>query len=201
MNPDNGEAQMDADIQAAKTALRGQMRARMKMMPAGERAAAAAQARRLLETQTPWKEARSILFFAPLPEEVDIWPLLAATLAAGKIVALPRFDTEHDRYLACEVRNLDQDLEPGRFGIREPSGACPQIALTRLDFILVPGVAFDLHGCRLGRGRGYYDRLLPSVRGVRCGVAFDEQIVGELPTAPHDVRVNCILTPTRWIEP
>jgi 5-formyltetrahydrofolate cyclo-ligase len=65
---------------------------------------------------------------------------------------------------------------------------------------LVPGVAFDLHGRRLGRGKGFYDRLLADVRGKTCGVAFDEQIVREVPVEPHDSDVNCILTPTRWIE-
>jgi 5-formyltetrahydrofolate cyclo-ligase len=53
----------------------------------------------------------------------------------------------------------------------------------------------------LGRGKGFYDRLLPGVRGVTCGVAFDEQVFRELPSAPHDVHLSCILTPTRWIEP
>jgi 5-formyltetrahydrofolate cyclo-ligase len=201
---DRGEAQLsvkDIEILALKAVLRKRMYARLKEMPAKQRATASAQARRLLEKQTRWQEAQSVLFFAPLSDELDIWPLFAEALAARKTVALPRFDPEHDRYLACEVRDLDADLAPGRFGIREPSNGCPQIALTRLDFVLVPGVAFDLHGRRLGRGKGYYDRLLPSVRGVTCGVAFDEQIVGDLPIAPHDARVNCILTPTRWIEP
>ena len=69
-----------------------------------------------------------------------------------------------------------------------------------LDVVLVPGVAFDLGGRRLGRGAGYYDRLLTGVRGTTCGVAFDEQISGELPVEPHDVHVNCILTPTRWLS-
>ena len=72
--------------------------------------------------------------------------------------------------------------------------------LNRLDFVLVPGIAFDLQGRRLGRGKGYYDRLLAEVRGKTCGVAFDEQIVDEIPVEPHDIHVNCILTPTRWIE-
>jgi len=75
------------------------------------------------------------------------------------------------------------------------------ISGNRLDLILVPGIAFDLRGRRLGRGKGYYDRWLPALRGKTCGVAFDEQIVDDIPLEPHDVVVNCILTPTRWIEP
>jgi 5-formyltetrahydrofolate cyclo-ligase len=66
--------------------------------------------------------------------------------------------------------------------------------------ILVPGVAFDLRGYRLGRGKGFYDQLLAAVRGPTCGVGFDEQIVDAVPVEPHDVRLSCLLTPTRWIE-
>jgi 5-formyltetrahydrofolate cyclo-ligase len=72
--------------------------------------------------------------------------------------------------------------------------------LNRLDLVLVPGVAFDARGGRLGRGKGFYDRLLSAVNGTKCGVAFDEQIVDAVPVGPLDVLVNCILTPTRWIE-
>jgi len=74
------------------------------------------------------------------------------------------------------------------------------LSLNRLDFILVPGVAFDLQGRRLGRGKGFYDQILAVVRGTVCGVAFDQQITPEIPVEPHDAVVNCILTPTRWIE-
>jgi 5-formyltetrahydrofolate cyclo-ligase len=69
-----------------------------------------------------------------------------------------------------------------------------------LDLILVPGVAFDLQGRRLGRGKGYYDQLLGALHGTRCGVAFDQQVVDEIPMAPHDMTLHCILTPTRWVE-
>jgi 5-formyltetrahydrofolate cyclo-ligase len=69
-----------------------------------------------------------------------------------------------------------------------------------LDLVLAPGVAFDLQGHRLGRGKGFYDRLLADVRGVKCGVAFDEQIVDAVPVGPLDVGVDCLVTPTRWLE-
>ena len=104
------------------------------------------------------------------------------------------------QYVACAVKEPGKELRTGQFGIREPIESCPELPLNRLDFVLVPGIAFDLQGRRLGRGKGYYDRLLAEVRGTTCGVAFDEQIVEELPVEPHDIHVNCILTPTRWIE-
>jgi 5-formyltetrahydrofolate cyclo-ligase len=76
----------------------------------------------------------------------------------------------------------------------------PGIPLDRPDLILVPGVAFDWHGHRLGRGRGFYDRLLADVRGVKCGITSDEQMVNDVPAGPSDVRMNFILTPTRAAE-
>ena len=184
-----------------KAALRDKLRVELARITADQRIALAVQARSLLEGQPTWQEAGSILFYAPLPQELDLWPLLEKAVAAGKTVALPRFDKVTGAYVAYCVRDSANDLELGRFGIREPKASCTPISLNRLDFILVPGVAFDLHGRRLGRGRGFYDQLLAGVRGSTCGVAFDEQIVREVPTEPHDVRLNCILTPTRWIEP
>jgi hypothetical protein len=126
--------------------------------------------------------------------------LVEQSLRLGKEVALPRFDRTTNTYLACQINELPKDLALGRFGIREPTKSCGEMRLNRLDFILVPGVAFDLHGRRLGRGKGYYDQILAAARGKTCGVAFDEQIVREVPVEPHDSDVNCILTPTRWIE-
>jgi len=104
---------------------------------------------------------------------------------------------------ACHVMNLNADLRAGHFGIREPRDNCPVVRSNRLDFVLVPGVAFAMDGRRLGRGKGVYDRLLMSVRGSKCGAGFDEQIVDDLPEEPHDIRLDCILTPTRWrcVEP
>ena len=133
----------------------------------------------------------------PLPDELDIRPLLLDALATGKVLALPRFDAEQQVYLACRVLHLADDLRPGQFGISEPKESCPEVPLKQLDFVLAPGVAFALDGRRLGRGRGFYDRLLSSVRGVKCGIAFDEQIVDDIPAEPQDIRLDYVLTPTR----
>jgi 5-formyltetrahydrofolate cyclo-ligase len=188
------------NITESKTALRQQIRARLKALTPEQRAAASEQACALLEQQAVWKKAQLIFFYAPLPEELNIWPLLRDSLAVGKTVALPRFDPATQRYVACQVADLAKDLNDGQFGIREPGGHCIAVPPNRLDLVLVPGVAFDQHGRRLGRGKGFYDQLLAFVRGTTCGVAFDEQIVETIPVEPHDVHLNCILTPTRWLE-
>jgi len=189
-----------SDPSLAKQDLRVKMRAVVNNLSAGHRAAASARARGQLEQKAVWQNAHSVLLFAPMHDEPDIWLLLSSALKSGKVVALPRFDAATDAYSAAQIKNPARDTREGRFGVREPAGSCPPVPLNRLDFVLVPGVAFDLRGRRLGRGKGYFDRLLAAVRGTKCGVAFDEQIVTEIPFEPHDVLVNCILTPMRWFD-
>jgi len=191
---------MPSTIREAKAALRALALAAVRRIQAEERVAASARARALLAAQGRWTHARSVLLFAPLPEELDIWPLLTAALAAGKQVALPRFVAQTRTYEACQIQDPTTDIQVGHFGIREPAPRCARLPSNHLDLILVPGVAFDLHGRRLGRGKGYYDQLLGELRGTTCAVAFDQQLVDEIPVEPHDVCLDCILTPTRWLE-
>jgi 5-formyltetrahydrofolate cyclo-ligase len=189
------------NISDSKAGLRKEIRARLKTMTPEQRVAASGRACALLEQQAVWRKAEHIFFYAPLPEELDIWRLVSDSLAAGKTVALPRFDSATQRYVACQIQDIAKDLHHGQFGIREAGAHCVAVPPNRLDLVLVPGVAFDLQGRRLGRGKGFYDQLLTFVRGTTCGVAFDEQIVETIPVEPHDVHLNCILTPTRWIQP
>lgn len=192
---------MSKTLQHAKAELRARMRAELKRLSSADRAAASLQACLRLEQQEVWRKADSILFYAPLPDEPDIWKLLIDALAAGKTVALPRFVADTNSYAACQIQEISRDIRTGQYGIREPQEFCVKISLNRLDLILVPGVAFDLDGHRLGRGKGFYDRLLAVLHGPTCGVAFDQQIVSQIPVEPHDMRLSCILTPTRWHYP
>jgi 5-formyltetrahydrofolate cyclo-ligase len=191
---------MQPDIQAAKVALRKQIRGVLQKISPAARGALSAQIRDRLKEQVIWKNAGSVLFFAPVSNEVDVWPLLEEALNAGKTAALPRFDSADQSYVACRVQNLRSEIVTGEFGIREPAAKCAEIPFSKFDLVLVPGVAFDLRGHRLGRGRGFYDRLLAEVRGAKCGVAFDEQIASEVPVGMLDVQVNFILTATRCVK-
>ncbi len=154
---------------------------------------------RLKQTRI-WQEAGTVLFFAPRTDEPDVWPLLELALAQNKICALPGYVPHLKGYVARRINDPVHDVVPGKFGIREGAPSCPEISLNQLDLLLVPGVAFDSQGRRLGRGKGFYDRLLAATRGTKCGVAFDEQLVPAVPVEPHDVVLDCILTPTRWIK-
>ena len=191
---------MSATLDSAKAGLRQQVRERLKALTPQQREAASLQICLRLRQQEIWKTANSILFFSPLADELDIWPLVEEAHALRKTVALPRFAADKKAYTAACLQDLRSDFPIGRFGIREPAASCAEFPLNRLDLVLVPGVAFQSDGGRLGRGKGYYDRLLAAVRGTKCGVAFDEQIVGAIPVGPLDIRVNCIVTPTRWVE-
>lgn len=154
----------------------------------------------LMRNRPEWKQARKVMLFAPLPDELDIRPLIADALNSNRLVALPRFNIEQAMYEAALVADSNTDLIPGFKGIMEPRPKCPTVPMAEFDLVLVPGLGFDVTGARLGRGKGYYDRILADVRGKRCGVAMDWQVVQAIPVSGHDMKVDFILTPTRWIE-
>ena len=160
-----------------------------------------AQIRDRLKEQAIWKNAGSVLFFAPLPDELDVWPLLEDALAGGKIAALPRFDSGRQQLrrvpgAKSAERHCDRPLW-------HPSNRRPRVlgnSHEPLRFDFCAGRRVRRQGNRLGRGKGFYDRLLAGVRGVKCGIALDEQLVSDVPAGPADVRMNLILTPTRSAE-
>ena len=148
----------------------------------------------------------TVMAYWPLPDEVDIRPLINALVAQGTTVLLPKVvDDEH-----MELRRYasQSDLTEGAFHIMEPTGA-PFADYEKIDVALIPGMAFDAAGHRLGRGKGYYDRFLASLRPsslspqpssfttypspLLLGVCFPFQRVAEVPTAPHDICVDEII--------
>jgi 5-formyltetrahydrofolate cyclo-ligase len=189
---------MTPSASASKADLRKKIRAALEQISPAVRAVESIELCDRLEAQL--RSARTILFFAPLPDELDVWPLLEKFLTAGKNCALPFFDTATKEYSARRVQNLTADISTGYFGIREPASSCPEIPLEKFDLILVPGMAFDWNGNRLGRGRGFFDRLLAKSSGLKCGVSHDFQLIGKVPAEPHDAKLNFIVTPTRCVR-
>jgi 5-formyltetrahydrofolate cyclo-ligase len=189
---------MAMNIIEAKTNLRQKIRAALGNISPAVRAVESIELCDRLEPQV--RSAHTILFFAPLPDELDVWPLLEKLLAAEKICALPAFDPVTQTYSARRVVDLTTDLVTGKFGVREPGPNCAEMPLEQFDLVLVPGVAFDWHGHRLGRGKGFYDRILSAASGLKCGVAYDLQLVENIPVEPHDAPVNFIATPSRCVR-
>ena len=183
------------DPTQTKAELRQKIRATLGQISLAMRIVESSELCTRLEPQL--RSAHRILFFAPLPDELDVWPLLEKLLPTGKICALPAFDPERQVYSARRVMNLETDIFAGKFGISEPLESCETVPFDGFDLVLVPGMAFDSHGNRLGRGRGFYDRILAAASGVKCGVAYDFQLVDEIPVEPHDAKVSFIFTPSR----
>ena len=180
-----------------KSTLRANVRASLRALTPEERAAFSRSLCEIASAQHHFQEARAILFFSALPDEPDLKALMQAAWSAQRLTALPRYDSATGQYTAAVVRS-PADLSPGRFGVLEPASNCPSVSLNQLDLVFVPGVAFALNGARLGRGKGFYDRLLAEVRGHKCGVAFEVQVLAAVPEEPHDIRVDSILTPAGW---
>lgn len=186
------------EIAIAKAALRATMRAALARLPVEVREVESVSLCERLELQI--RSAGIILFFAPLATEIDIWPMLEEAVGEGKTVALPWFNPATQSYVARQVTDLATDLVTGKFGVREPAESCPEIPLEAFHLVLVPGLAFDLAGRRLGRGKGYYDRLLQAAGGIKCGICHTLQLTPQIPAEPHDAKVQFILTPDRLVR-
>lgn len=188
-----------ATVTERKQRLRAAMRQALAGLDSGRRARDSARIRERLEASTAWREQRVVLGFLPLPSEPDLAPLLQAAAATGATVALPRWNPAAQEYEPAAFP-VDGGFAIGPFGVPEPPPDHPAIPFERLDLVFVPGLAFDDRGRRLGRGRGFFDRLLARAPGaLRWGVAFDLQIVAEVPDEPHDINVHLLVTPELWL--
>ena len=135
-------------------------------------------------------DVQTIVAYYPLSDEVDIRLLLDEWIAEGKTVFLPKVTGDD----TMELRRYTgrDDIHEGAFHILEPEGQ-PFADDVSIDVILVPGVAFDAEGHRLGRGRGYYDRFLSSFSSELIGVCFDFQKVEEVPVDAFDIPVDEVI--------
>jgi 5-formyltetrahydrofolate cyclo-ligase len=201
-SPDSG-AVFGATLREAKRALRDRVLRARDELPAVDRIRAGDAIAAAMATRADFRAARTVLLALSFRSEWDSRSLLAAGLAAGKTVAAPRVHAASRMLEACRISDPDRDLAPGFQGIPEPLPHCPAVALAAIDWVLVPGVAFDPHGYRIGYGSGYYDRLLPLLRrdARRVSGAFELQLVDRVPTAPHDIAVDAIVTERRTLEP
>jgi 5-formyltetrahydrofolate cyclo-ligase len=175
--------------------------ARDALDPGWRAQASSAIATRIGETES-FARAHVVLLTLPFRSEWDALLVVERALAVDKIVAAPRVDAPARMLRAYRIADLARDIETGYRGIPEPRASCPEIALERVDWVLVPGVAFDVSGRRLGYGGGFYDRLLPYVSktAVRVAGAFEMQIVEAVPTAPHDIGVDFVVTEQRTLH-
>ena len=185
---------------AEKRALRERLiTVRAGLPPAAREAASRAIAERLANLPA-WRNARTVALHAPLGAEVDTAELVRLAQAAGMRVVWPRISRTGPalEFACCAV----SELVPGPARALEPPASAPSVPLDAIDLIVVPGVAFDALGGRLGRGRGHYDATLALLRPgtARVGLCFDEQVVDQVPTEPHDVPLDVVVTGSRVLR-
>lgn len=177
------------------------MRARLARQSAADVCAKSAGIWERLSVLSEFTGAKRLLVYVSAGSEVDTHGLIRQLLAMERNVCVPRFDVAKQHYVASELRDFDADLTAGKFGILEPTPeAIRPAASDQIDAALVPGLAFDETGNRLGRGMGYFDRLLQEVRGTRIALAFDFQLLDEVPAEAHDARMDFIVTENRVIK-
>lgn len=144
--------------------------------------------------------AERLLLYSAFRTEVATEVMIEESIAMGKKVLLPKVDQEAKALSKHVINGLDE-LAPGYMGIPEPTSG-ERLKVEDIHLIVVPGVAFDRNGRRIGYGGGYYDRLLSRIKGQRLivALAYEEQVFDELPHEEHDVRMDIIITDRRVID-
>jgi 5-formyltetrahydrofolate cyclo-ligase len=147
-------------------------------------------------------EARIALLYVAGANEIPTENILRRAYAYQKVVVLPQFDRERGTVTLCKVDSLEKDLVPGARGVLEPNPArCKPVPIQRIDIAIIPGLAFDEKGSRIGTGQGFYDRFIPELPATtrKVALAFEEQVIPQAPTEPHDKHVDIIITDRRII--
>ena len=147
-------------------------------------------------------ESNIVLLYINSASEVDSTGIIKRCFGLNKIIVLPAFDTTKFEMELMKVDNFDTDLTLGSRGILEPDPSrCNVVPIECIDIAIVPGVAFDEKGGRIGSGDGYYDRLIPklSVTARKVALTFECQIVQQVQMESHDRHVDIIITEDRII--
>lgn len=177
----------------SKQALRKKIRESKQATPVASLIQWSQQAIHCLEEQSYWQKAKTVVLYYSMMDEVDTRFLVERANQSGKNVYLPVMDGDVlvlRLFLSKESMNL-----AGKYKILEPTGAIlPPTQYQDIDLVIVPGVAFTREGHRLGRGKGYYDKLLPQISAPCIGICWPLQIVNLLPTESHDVSLDGLIS-------
>lgn len=181
---------MDEATEVRKARLRRDLLQMRNNLPEGERWRRSERIHTHLRATDAWRDATTVAFYVSIGSEVDTRDALPAACAEKRVVA-PATDLAAHRITLHEVQDPEA-LEPGAFGVPEPAG--PIVDPGEVDLVLVPGLAFDPRGNRVGYGAGYYDGLLAEVACPTAGLAYAFQVVDEVPATAHDVPVAMVVT-------
>lgn len=137
-------------------------------------------------------DARNVLCYLPINNEVDTHPLIDDLMALDKKIYVPAFDNDKRKYVFAEFNSWD-NLAVGPYDVLQPVES-HEIDVAGIDLVIVPGIAFGTAGFRLGYGKGVYDKLLAGTSCIKIGLAYDFQILDELPAEAHDLKMDFVIT-------
>jgi 5-formyltetrahydrofolate cyclo-ligase len=188
-------------IDRAKRALRTELRQLLQSLNVEDISARSLKAAARLCRTEAFEHATSLMLFLPLPGEVDARPIARRAWELGKHVAVPLVSYEQGRMMPIELTGLDGPMQADRYGVLTPHEGLP-VPIDALDLVVVPGLAFDHHGRRLGRGGGFYDRFLaqPGFHATVCGLGFEEQLLDHVPARGHDIALDMLVTDRRTLS-
>ncbi len=174
-----------------KKELRKEIRARKRDIPVNELREMSRLACERLLAYERLSNASTVMMYYPLSDEVDVTPVIEQLAENGKTVVLPQVTGEATMVLRRYTGKAD--LQEGAFGIMEPCGEIFSDYET-IDVAIIPGMAFDRRGNRLGRGKGYYDRFLPLLpaRVYKIGICFPFQLLDDIPMEEHDIKMDVV---------
>jgi len=184
-----------------KAGLRKELLSKRDNIPPEVRRAKNRMVRERLLSLDEFRNAGIVFFFASFRTEVDTTEMIKSSLTSGKRVLLPKVDKDRHELMLYEITDFGE-LSPGYMGIPEPSFQGRQMSINDADIVIIPGAGFDASGNRIGYGGGYYDRLLSGLQKQVPVIApaYEEQIVDSIPSEPHDIRVQMIVTDRRLLR-
>ena len=158
----------------------------------------ASQSKAICDSLTKIKEfkhAGVVMIFLSLPTEVDTTAIILKAWQDGKTVAVPKVSWQQRHMIPVQINSLETGLARDGCGLKNPVTGVP-VPIEDIDIVITPGLAFDKKGNRLGRGGGYFDRFFSNktLKAIKCGVSYSQQVVDYLPTDQTDVPVDCLVT-------
>ncbi len=184
------------DISTIKREFRTEMARRKRAIPISEATIYAEQLFSQFEKWELYQNAHTILLYYSLPDELPTHAFIQKS-SPSKTILLPAIANNN---LELRIYEDSNSLQIGAYHIAEPIGK-PYTDYDTIDLCLIPGVAFDKKGIRLGRGKGYYDRFLPLLQAPKVGIGYDCQLIEDvLPEEPHDIRMDYLFTEARFLQ-
>ena len=191
-----------AEIREVKKNIRDRIKAEREVLSAEERAPLDAAICGRFLSLASYRYADTLLLYAPIPGEIDVLPIARAALADGKKVAFPRCRPD-DRTMVFRYVGSEDDLVPSHYGIREPAEMLPAYdpASGELAVCVIPALAFDREGFRVGYGGGYYDRFLNGFAGSKVGLVYRRFVIEKAPRGRFDTAADAVITEKGVITP